>query len=78
MASFPLLTRTFDIVHAANAIKYRSDTDLLVAEVHRVLNRLGIIIVPTCNLAGLQNIFFLLLGRKPPPAWVSDRVNIGT
>ena len=73
----PLETEIFDVVHAANIIEHVSNTDLFLKEVHRVLKVGGYFLVSTCNLAAFHNIFFLLLGRQPPPADVSDEFQVG-
>lgn len=69
---------SFDVVHGANIIEHLSNTDMFLKEVYRVLKLGGYFIVSTCNLSAFHNIFFLLLGRQPPPASVSDEVLVGT
>lgn len=70
--ALPLESESFDVVHAANIIEHLSNTDMFLKEVHRVLKLGGYFIVSTCNLAAFHNIFFLLRGRQPPSADVSD------
>jgi SAM-dependent methyltransferase len=74
---FPFSSQSFDVVHAANIIEHLYDTDAFLKEVHRVLTVGGYFLVSTCNLAAFHNIFFLLLGRQPPPAHVSDEILVG-
>lgn len=74
---FPFESESFDAVHAANIIEHLCDTDTFLKEVYRVLKRGGYFIVSTCNLAAFHNIFFLLLGRQPPSADVSDEFQVG-
>jgi len=73
----PLESENFDVVHAANIIEHLSNTDMFLTEVHRILKLGGYLIISTCNLAAFHNIFFLLLGRQPPPADVSDEFQVG-
>ena len=74
---FPLESESFDVVHGANIIEHLCDTDMFLKEVRRVLKLGGYFVVSTCNLAAFHNIFFLLLGRQPPPADVSDEFQAG-
>jgi len=74
---FPFESERFDVVHGANIIEHLYDTDMFLKEVYRVLKLGGYFIVSTCNLAAFHNIFFLLLGRQPPPADVSDEFQVG-
>jgi SAM-dependent methyltransferase len=73
----PFESESFDVVHGANVIEHLYDTDTFLKEVYRVLRLGGYFIVSTCNLAAFHNIFFLLLGRQPPPADVSDEFQVG-
>lgn len=75
--SLPFSSQSFDVVHAANIIEHLYDTDTFLKEVHRVLKVGGYLLVSTSNLAALHNIFFLLLGRQPPVAHVSDEILAG-
>ncbi|MCL0092284.1 class I SAM-dependent methyltransferase [Dehalococcoidia bacterium] len=72
-----LESESFDIIHAANIIEHLSNTDTFVREIYRILKGNGYFIVSTCNLASLHNIFFLLLGRQPPSADVSNEFQVG-
>ena len=74
---FLFSSETFDVIHAANIIEHLYDTDTFLKEVHRVLKAGGYFLVSTCNLAALHNILFLLLGRQPPAAHVSDEILVG-
>ncbi len=75
--SFAFKSETFVVVHAANIIEHLYDTDTFLKEVHRVLKVGGYFVVSTCNIAALHNIFFLLLGKQPPAADVSDEFVVG-
>jgi 2-polyprenyl-3-methyl-5-hydroxy-6-metoxy-1,4-benzoquinol methylase len=75
---FPLLAESVDMVVASHVIEHVSDTDTLVQECYRVLKPGGHIIMATPNLAAFTNIAFLILGKQPTIAEVSDVALVGT
>lgn len=74
----PLRDESVDIVVLSHVIEHVADTDSLVKECHRVLKRGGYIVVATPNLAALPNICYLILGKQPAIAEVSDVALVGT
>ena len=71
---FPFKDEVFDIVIANQVIEHLNNTDIFVKEIRRVLKKDGYCVVATPNLAGLQNIFSLIMGYQPPTAHVSDEL----
>jgi methionine biosynthesis protein MetW len=67
-----------DMVVASHVIEHVADTDRLVKEFYRVLKPGGYLVMGTPNLAALTNIIFLLLGKQPTIAEVSDIALVGT
>jgi len=63
-----------DVVHAGNVIEHLYDTDFFLKEIYRVLRGRGYLVVSTCNLASWHNIGFLVVGRQPPAADISDEL----
>jgi SAM-dependent methyltransferase len=72
----PFEDATFDVIHASHVIEHLCDTDLFLREVHRLLETNGYFVISTCNLAAMHNILFLLLGKQPPAAHVSDEFDL--
>ena len=70
----PFRDGSFDVVCAIQIIEHLSETDRFLKEVHRVLKPGGYLVISTPNLASFHNIFFLLLGRQPLTATVSDEM----
>lgn len=73
----PLEDKSFDVVCASQVIEHLNDTDTFLREIYRVLKVDGYLILSTPNLASFHNIFYLLFGKQPPPAFVSDEVIVG-
>jgi methionine biosynthesis protein MetW len=74
----PFEGESFDVVLASHVIEHLSNTDILLQEIHRVLKKGGYSIIATPNLAGFYNILYLLFGKQPPIAEVSDEALVGT
>ncbi|WP_305066737.1 class I SAM-dependent methyltransferase [Methanoculleus sp.] len=74
---FPLDGGMFDVVHANQIIEHLYETDSFIKEIHRVLKKGGYAIISTPNLAGVHNIFSLLLGKQPFSAHISNQVILG-
>jgi methionine biosynthesis protein MetW len=68
----------FDVIIASHVIEHLSDTDNFVREVYRVLKPGGYVVLATPNLAAWLNVLFLVLGRQPTIAEVSDDALVGT
>lgn len=73
----PFPDETFDVVHANQVIEHLRNTDLLVAEIRRVLRPGGIACISTNNLSSWHNIGSLVLGYQPFPMHVSDARILG-
>jgi SAM-dependent methyltransferase len=74
----PLEDASVDLVVASHVIEHVANTDILVKECFRVLRRGGHFLVATPNLAAFLNILFLILGKQPTIAEVSDVALVGT
>ena len=74
----PLANESVDVVVASHVIEHVANTDTLVKELYRVLKPDGYIIMATPNLAAFTNILFLILGKQPTIAEVSDVALVGT
>jgi 2-polyprenyl-3-methyl-5-hydroxy-6-metoxy-1,4-benzoquinol methylase len=61
----PYPNSAFRAVFAGEIIEHLVDTDGFLAEVHRVLQPGGIVVLTTPNLASFENRLRLLLGRYP-------------
>ena len=68
----------FDVVVASHIIEHLNDTDLFLSEIHRVLKPDGYLVIATPNLASFQSILYLLCGKQPSIAEVSDRILVNT
>lgn len=75
---FPFKDSSFDLIIASQIVEHVYDTDLMVAEIYRVLKKNGICVCSTPNLASIHNIISLLFSRQPFTCHISDRVNTGT
>lgn len=71
----PYADASFDVVVASHIIEHLFDTDRFAREIHRVLKDDGYAIISTPNLAAWHNIVYLLLGKQPETAAVSDEMN---
>lgn len=69
---FPFSDNSLDVITAAQVIEHLCDTDGFLREIHRVLKQDGYVVLSTPNLASLHIIAFLLIGKQPPVACVSD------
>lgn len=74
----PFENESFDVVLAIDVVEHLGNTDGFVKEVHRVLRRGGYIVVATPNLASFSSILYLLVGRQPVEAMVSDEILAGS
>ncbi len=64
----------FDVIHAGQIIEHLSDTDAFVRNIYSALKTGGYLLISTPNLASWHNIFYLMLGKQPPVAMVSDEI----
>ncbi|KKM84301.1 hypothetical protein LCGC14_1300640 [marine sediment metagenome] len=64
----------FDVIIASQLIEHLRNTDNLIKEMHRVLKPSGYAVVSTPNLASWHNLVYLLLGKQPDVATVSDEL----
>ncbi len=64
----------FDVIHAGQIIEHLSNTDQFIREIYRALKPSGYVLISTPNLASWHNILYLLAGRQPPVAMVSDEI----
>lgn len=67
-----------DMVVASHVIEHVADTDNLIKEFCRILKPGGYLVMGTPNLAAFTNIMFLILGKQPTIAEVSDVALAGT
>jgi SAM-dependent methyltransferase len=67
----------FDVITANQVIEHVRRTDVLLAEVRRVLAPGGVTCISTNNLCSWHNVISLALGLQPPPVHVSDEVIVG-
>jgi methionine biosynthesis protein MetW len=75
---FPFEDNSFDVVLASEIIEHLYDTDNFLTEIHRVLRIGGYTIISTPNLSSWPNIIFLLFGKQPAVASVSDQIVVNT
>ncbi|HLB29154.1 MAG TPA: class I SAM-dependent methyltransferase [Dehalococcoidia bacterium] len=73
----PVVSRSFDIVHANQIIEHLTNTDGFMREIARALKPDGYALISTNNLASWHNIFSLLWGQQPMPAHVSSELILG-
>jgi 2-polyprenyl-3-methyl-5-hydroxy-6-metoxy-1,4-benzoquinol methylase len=74
---FQMSVNSADIVVIDQVIEHISKTDVLAAEVYRILKPGGKAIWSTPNLASWHNIFSLIFGYQPFSSQISDRAFIG-
>lgn len=74
----PFEDESFSVVLANHVIEHLSNTDVFVKEICRVLKSGGYAIIATSNLAAYYNILYLLLGKQPYVAMVSDEILAGS
>lgn len=74
----PFESESFDVVLASHIIEHVCNTDGLIKEIYRVLKGGGYLIAATPNLAAILHIVFLLFGKQPTIAEVSDEALVGT
>jgi len=74
---FPIGDEAFDVVCASQIIEHLSNTDGFLKEIYRVLKPGGYLVISTPNLASYHNVAYLLMGRQPPVAMVSDEMGEG-
>jgi len=76
-ARFPFDDESFDVVLSNHDIEHVSNTDRLLQECRRMLKKGGYMVISTPNLGALHNLVFLLLGKQPLMAEVSDEAIVG-
>lgn len=64
----------FDVVHAGQLIEHLNDTDTFVKEIRRTLKPGGYCVLSTPNLASWHNVLWLVMGKQPHVAMVSDEI----
>ena len=69
----PFADASFDVVMLCEVIEHLVDTDLIVAEAHRLLRPGGAFLVTTPNLGAWFNRLLLLAGRQPMFTEVSGK-----
>jgi SAM-dependent methyltransferase len=69
---------SFDVILSNHDIEHLSNTDSLVSECYRTLKNGGYLIISTPNLSAFSNIAFLMVGRQPFMAEVSEKIVVGT
>jgi ubiquinone/menaquinone biosynthesis C-methylase UbiE len=74
----PFEDESFNVVLANHVIEHLSNTDVFVKEIYRVLKTGGYALIATSNLAAYYNILYLLLGKQPYVAMVSDEILAGS
>jgi 2-polyprenyl-3-methyl-5-hydroxy-6-metoxy-1,4-benzoquinol methylase len=70
----PYHKHTFDVVIASHIIEHLQDTDRFAEEIGRVMKPSGYAIISTPNLAAWHNVAYLVAGRQPETAAVSDQM----
>ncbi len=75
---FPFADEFFDVIIAIRIIEHLSNTDQFIQEMYRVLKFGGYAVISTPNLGSLKNILYLLFGKQPPVAHVSDEIIVGS
>jgi ubiquinone/menaquinone biosynthesis C-methylase UbiE len=76
--TFPFEQDSYDVVIASHVIEHLADTDNFLMETYRVLRPGGYLMLATPNLAAFLHVIFLMLGKQPTIAEVSDRALVGT
>ena len=76
-AGLPFRDTSFHIVTSNQVLEHVNNTDNFIAECYRVLQKGGICITSTPNLASIHNIVSLVLGFQPPSTAISDEVICG-
>ncbi len=76
--SLPFESEIFDVIIASHIIEHLCHTDTFIREVYRMLKVGGYLLIATPNLAAFINVLFLLLGKQPTIAEVSDVALVGT
>lgn len=72
----PFNKNFFDVIIAGEIIEHLYNTDNFFREIRRILNRDGILLLTTPNLASWMNRLFLLFGFQPYDTEVSDESHI--
>ena len=70
----PFGDEEFDIVVASQVIEHLWKPQVFLREIYRVLKPTGNAIISTPNLAAWHNVLYLILGKQPEPAKVSDEM----
>lgn len=74
----PLPKESFDVVIASHVIEHLCETDVFLKEINRKISIGGYLVIATPNLAAWHHIVFLLFGKQPTIAEVSDEALVGT
>lgn len=74
----PLPNESFDVVIASHVIEHLCETDTFLKEINRIISMGGYLVIATPNLAAWHHIAFLLFGKQPTIAEVSDEALVGT
>lgn len=77
LEKLPFEDEQFDAVFAGEVIEHLVNPDHMLQEIRRVLNRSGIFILTTPNLAAWFNRFILLLGWQPLKSGTSFEFDVG-
>lgn len=64
----------FHAIHAGQIIEHLNNTDTFVKELYRILKPNGYLVISTPNLASWHNIAYLVAGKQPHVAMVSDEI----
>jgi SAM-dependent methyltransferase len=75
---FPFDNEAFDVVLAIEIIEHLSNTDVFLKEIFRILRKGGYVVVSTPNLSSWPNVMYLIWGKQPAVASVSDEVVVNT
>ena len=75
--AFPFDDNQFDAIFCGEIIEHMFDPDRFLQELHRVLNKGGLCVITTGNMASWHNRIALLLGFEPYGRQVSTKYNVG-
>jgi len=73
----PFSAEEFDVAIASQIIEHLHYTDLFAKEIYKILKPDGYAIFATPNLAAWHNILYLIAGKQPETATVSDEMYPG-
>ncbi|MDO8269896.1 MAG: class I SAM-dependent methyltransferase [Candidatus Levybacteria bacterium] len=75
---FPYPESFFDLVISNQVIEHLLNKDLFISECYRVLQKEGLVVLSTENIASLDNILSILLGNDPLSQHTGSKFNIGS